>query len=296
MTAPMRVEGLDDVAARLARRPRLPFTPSFEPIEPVAAPPCAAVDGSHAVLADTGSTWLVAVRAAGIGWPGAAPPPPMRVLAASADTAQADIDAAFHQRGLPSPPVRSAEGFAEAHRALSELDAATQAIHALPEGGLLLVDGALTQLPEPAQALADRILDRATASGIHVAGLSKRSGLAVRGVPLVPAIDAAGREGLPGASWWSPIPGNTAVVARLHGRGPHAFRVDAETAVLPWLADLSRDAVYLGYPYPLAKVHNLVAISHKEARRLRERVERGLGRDAQHLQDFHAILDRNAPR
>ena len=91
-------------------------------------------------------------------------------------------------------------------------------------------------------------------------------------------------------------------VAQLHPRAAHAFRVDVtEEAALADLLPLSRDAVYTGYPYPLALAHNAVAISQRQTRnllaRLGDEVRKQGGEGAwELLADFHAILDSNAPR
>ncbi len=281
----MRLHGLERVAGLV--RAAKPLQATYHAFEPSPPPPTLAVDGSHAVLVDNGAYWVVAVRAAH-----SDAIPETNLYANSAAEGETEVQRLYASRGLGAPSVRSAEAYAEAHRALAELDAAIVAIRELPEGGLLLIDGALAQLPEHAQGMADRILDRATASGVHLAGISKRSGLDHDGAPLLPALGAEG----PATCWWTPLPAHTAVAARLHPAAHHVFRIDAETAVLPWLAHWSRDAVYRGYPYPLAKAHNQVAITKAEARRLTEHVRSHLGAGAAILDDFHAVLDRNAPR
>ncbi len=285
----MRVEGIEQ-ALHAMRGIDRPLDVEWVAIEPREPPPTAAVDGSHAVLVDTGAVWIVATRAA-VATDGRSDPP-MQIHGCLAGDAQDLVDQRYVQRGLTSPPVRSAEAFATALRSLDELDAAFQAIRDLPEGGLLLVDGATTGLPPGPQEIADRILDRATASGVHLAGVSKRSGLADADGPLLPRLRRAAG------------PVETPVVTRLagcfgavlHPQSPHAFRIDCEEQVLAWLVAMSNDAVYVGYPYPLAKAHNTAAITHAEARRVRERVLREAGPHAWALDDFHAVLDRNVAR
>ncbi len=281
----VRLEGLDRITELVQVQAKLDAT--YHAFTPTPPPPTLAVDGSHAVLVDNGAYWVVAVRAAHHD-----ALPETTLHAARASDAEAEVQAVYTKRGLGAPTVRSADAYAEAYRALTEMDAAMAAIHALPEGGLLLIDGALAQLPDTAQAIADRILDRATASGVHLAGVSKRSGLSHDGIALLPALAEQG----PPTCWWSSLPAHTAVAARLHPASRHVFRIDAETEVLPWLAHWSRDAVYRGYPYPLAKAHNNVAITRAESRRLTEFVRNHLGAAAGALDDFHAVLDRNAPR
>lgn len=285
----VRVEGLDS-ALQVMQRIDRPIDAEWCTIEPRDPPPCAAVDGSHAVVIDTGAVWVVATRAA-IATEQRADPP-LRIHATLAIDAQDDIDRRFAERGLTPPPVRGADAYATALRSLEELDAATQAVRDLPEGGLLLIDGAITGLPAAAQEIADRILDRATARGIHLVGVSKRSGLADEDGPLLPRLRrSAGPVDRPVSTR---LPGCFGAI--LHPGATHAFRIDGEQSCLPWLAAMSRDAVYIGYPYPLAKAHNAATITHAECRRIRERLVRDAGPHAWALDDFHAVLDRNVAR
>jgi hypothetical protein len=93
-------------------------------------------------------------------------------------------------------------------------------------------------------------------------------------------------------------------VARLARRGAYAFRVDAvrghrsPTALFAVLAGLSDDPAFLGYPYPLARVHQAVSLpGHLLAdlrRDLREAFLReGLSEDDVDLvmRDFHLTLN-----
>ncbi len=294
-----------EAAARLLEersQAELSFTPHWMDLHPTPERPAvAAVDGSHAVLADTGSVWIVATRAAAVQWP--SPPQPETPITISATTpgdAQPMVDEAFGAHGLEPPKVRGAEAFAEAIRSLQEMEAALEALAALPDDGLLLLDGALERLPKLAQSVVEKIL-----AGRHhtpVVGVAKRSRLEIDGAPLVATLYRLGRRQRPDTAWAVPVPEYaSAYVAHLHPAAKHAFRVDTTDAeALHDLLPLCRDAVYTGYPYPLAVAHNTVAISQAQARSLRSRLGdavRHQGAEAWHLlQDFHDILDHNAPR
>jgi hypothetical protein len=93
-------------------------------------------------------------------------------------------------------------------------------------------------------------------------------------------------------------------VARLACRGAYAFRVDAVRGqrscdeLFALLAGLSDDPAFLGYPYPLARVHQVVSLpGHLLAdlrRDLREAFAReGLPEDDVDLvmRDFHLTLN-----
>lgn len=255
-----------------------------------------AVDGSHAVLADTGSAWVVATRCAAVRWPGPVLEPEPVFHATHAHEAQAHADAAHARHGLEAPRAATATAWAEGLRALREHEAALEAIASAPAGSLALVDGALAGLPPLAQQMADRLDEAARRHGVRLVGVAKRSGLERGGVALVPHLHATGPLGT-----WSVEVGPGIHVAKLHPQAPHAFRVDAQEAA--WLADLPplcRDAAYVGYPYPLAVAHNRVALTAGAVAELKARLalaarREGGERAARLFADFHDTLDRNVP-
>jgi hypothetical protein len=298
-----RMQGLQAAADLLAQRAARPSHPvEFRPLAPApraALPACAAVDGSSAVLVDNGSAWVVAYRAASVPWPGERPVEPApEVAAALPAEAQALADDAYARAGLASPAIRTADAFADALRSLAEHQAATAAVARLPAGGLLLLDGALHGLPAEADAAMARLAEACRVRGVRLAGVAKRSGIEGSGVPLVPALLAeAASRGMAGP--WAVEAGPGVHVAKLHAAARHAFRVDGDPGLLPLLAALSDDAVYAGYPYPLAKAHNLVALTGAHVRDLQARLDLELlrrGRAAAGLaRDFHDVLDANVP-
>ncbi|MGB1585674.1 MAG: DNA double-strand break repair nuclease NurA [Thermoplasmatota archaeon] len=302
-----RPEGLADAArivqARSARS--LSWKPTWLPLHMPndERPEVAAVDGSHAVLVDNGAMWVVAVRATAVHWPGQPQDVSVEVTAVGPEDADAWLDGQYSRHGLEAPKVRGAEGFAEAVRRLREFEATLQGLEPMPAGALMLIDGALERLPRHATDLMDRILEAAQRRGIRVAAVAKKSRLDADGVPLVMSLKALAKQECNHPTWAVPVPGhNMAHIAMLHGQANHAFRVDVtDPDILHDLLPLCRDAVYTGYPYPLALAHNAVAISHAQARNLLDRLGdevRAQGGEAAWslLGDFHDILDRNAPR
>lgn len=277
-----------------------PLPPATLPLPAKSHPPTSrgatvAVDGSHAVLVDNGALWVVAIRVAAVTWPGPASlEPEATVVTTTPGEAQARIEAHYVAWGLEAPRVRNAEGFAEALRSLEEAKAAVQAVSNLPPGSLLLTDGALQGLPPGPQALANRIRDAAQRAGVVAVGVAKRSSLAHDGLPLATALQ---RTGPPGT--WAVEVEEGIFVARLHPRARHAFRIDAPSlADVARLLPLCRDAVYTGYPYPLALAHNAVALTNAHARELSRRLwvevrRAGGAQAAALLADFHEVLDLN---
>lgn len=297
-------EGPFDEAARLLAqrsRRRLSFAPDFHALAPTEPRgDVIAVDGSHAVLVDNGSVWVVAVRAAAVPWgrPSWIAPPP-QVHAATPATADDVLAERYAALGIAPPPARTALGFAEALREAAEIEQTLGAIAAARRDDIVLIDGALEALPPGPQAAAGVMLAAAQRDDAPaLVAVAKRSGIEAAGVFVVPALHAAGPEG----AWSTQLPGYSMVhVARLHAASRFAFRVDTTTpGRLPELAWLARDAVYLGYPYPLARAHNAVVITAGHARSLRthlvDAVRLAGGAEAYRLlEDFHATLDVNTP-
>lgn len=282
------------IARHGATPPRRDWT--FAPLK--GAPnglPTVAVDGSHAVLADNGAVWAVAIRAAAVTWPGPRPATPIRIHAGTPGEAHAMLEAAYAASGLEAPRVASAEAWVEALRSLAETEVSLAAIAARPNGQIL-VDGAIHGLPRHAQALADLILASAGRHGVEILAVAKRSALEGDGTPLVTMLQRTG----PAGCWAVDLGGGT-FVARLHARADHAFRVDAPgLESVGRLLPMCRDAAYVGYPYALAVAHNQVAITATETADLRARLQGAVraagGRAVAAMSDFHEVLDRNVPR
>lgn len=299
------VQGLSDAARLLAQRVGSPRQPvEFRPVAVAPEPPrCVAVDGSSAVLVDNGTAWVVAFRAAPVAWPGDLQPEPQpNVVACNPSEAQALVDARFARVGLPEPAVRSADALADALRSLAELEEALAAVAQMPPRSLLLVDGALVGLPPTPAAIAARLAEACRQRGVRLAGVAKRSGIERGDLPLIPALIAqATARGVAGP--WSVEAEPGVHIAKLHAAAQHAFRIDDGGAgsdaadLLPLLAALARDAVYTGYPYPLAVAHNRVALTGPHVRELKAGLDLELRKRgaASAGADFHAVLDANVP-
>jgi hypothetical protein len=143
-------------------------------------------------------------------------------------------------------------------------------------GGVVLVDGDLQ--PDwriPSSWLAS-LLARAASRGVTLVGVTKHSSLSWGRAPLLGQLERRAEDALgPRARWWAPVartrpdvtPGIQVVVARLDPDARFSFRVDLPgdvvdpAQVLGWLCDLSNDAAFPGYPYPLSVVDRLAACS-----------------------------------
>jgi len=290
--------------------------------DPAPGVTAAAVDGGSACLLNGRSFWLVAYRA-GTVWHRdretfAADVDPLLLRALTQTDAKAAYTEALALAGVRRErELADLGGVVDVLRELAEWRRATEAVAAARPGDLVLVDGSLhpgaflpASLVGPVHQLA---LDR----GVDLVGVTKASKLRWgRYAPLVLRVRRrAERELGPDARWYLRVTPDQAgegdgawrsevYVARLARRGAYAFRVDAVRGrrepeeLFAALAGLSDDPAFLGYPYPLARVHQAVSLpGHLLAdlrRDLREAFLReGLSEDDVDLvmRDFHLTLN-----
>ncbi|HZA85122.1 MAG TPA: DNA double-strand break repair nuclease NurA [Actinomycetes bacterium] len=285
--------------------------------DPATGVTAAAVDGGSACLLNGRSFWLVAYRAG-------------TVWHRDRETFAVDVDALV-LRALTQSDARSAyaEALAAAgvrrERELSDLGGVVDVLRELAEwrraGDLVLVDGSLHPGAFLPKGLVEPVHELALDRGVDLVGVTKASKLRWgRYAPLVLRVRRrAERELGPDARWYLRVTApvgdeegddgeglwrSEVYVARLARSGAYAFRVDAvrghrsPQALFAVLAGLSDDPAFLGYPYPLARVHQEVSLpGHLLAdlrREIREAFLReGLSEDDVDLvmRDFHLTLN-----
>lgn len=310
---------LDAIAARLAAHGSV--APGAEFAELAPGPPpvlIAAVDGSSRTLLDGGAFVVVALRAGRVVVRDAEEvlerEAPLEVRLLEADTFADEWSERYREATgrLPAEQPPDLQAALEWLRELAETEAALAALEVLaiagaPESGapgsLLLLDGALTSPHAPARDALRLVLDRADAAGVTVAAVAKRSSLARDGAPVLPAL----MRDSPDGCWRAPLDcdslGKSGAV-RLNPASEWAFRLDVAGgdygAVAASLVALARDAVYPGYPWPLAQAHNLVIIDGDLTDALRQALqgaalEQGLAPGAWDVlfSDYHEVLDRS---
>jgi len=201
-------------------------------------------------------------------------------------------------------------------RTFEEWSVAARLVDQLGRGDFILVDGSLKASINKQDILFQRIMSQALEKGIHFVGISKRSTLRFHHAPLIQYIKQKG-EGLFGKAqpWFCEIPdemghnqlfGNR-YVAKFHPMTPFVFRTDINryddvepSEVFGKIAQYCSDATYLGYPYPLAYIHNKVVINRALIDDIAYRLEAiALEHDISGynwellFQNFHDILDKN---
>ncbi len=254
----------------------------FIEIQPTDGRVCA-VDGGSAVLFDGGSFTIAAARAGSVLYDGPA----------SVDEEVSRISI----RLFGSNEIDSDGGFMEpisSWRAGLEEAASIEAIGDLETGDVLAIDGAL--VGAGAGSRTERILSAAADRGVRVVGVSKKTRLVHVGRPAVMNAMLSAEAGGVGRPWYVPLMdrgGVTTSIAMLHSISTFAFRIDhTDPSALDVLAAASGDPVYPGYPYPLARAHNAVAIHKPTSRGLRSLLAE-MCRELDGLEDFHDVLDRN---
>jgi len=231
---------------------------------------------------------------------------------ADKDSVYAEI---FHKALGKEPPdtPSTLESLVGRARNIAELLEAEKVLATMPKGSILMIDGSLWAGTPGLAPLIERVAKAAEARGVCLTGVSKRSMLYSGHRPLVPYLARLGRKTMGDSCWAYPVNLEEYVgklfgvtyVARLHPKADFAFRIDilpvkeiTSGDALSILASLSDDPGYLGYPYPLARVHNEVAIGEETRGELEVELMRaisGHGGDVrlieEFVQDFHDVLD-----
>jgi hypothetical protein len=281
----------------------------------------AAIDGGSACLVNGRSFWVVAYRAGTVWHRDRATVREERDQLVLRTIDQTDARAEYAHALAAAGVVREREladlgGVVDVLRELAEWARARQAIAEARPGDLVLVDGSLHPGAFLPASLVGPIHELALAREVDLVGVTKASKLRWgRYAPLVLRVRRrAEAEVGPDARWLLRVTDDAETarsgwrsevyVARLARRGAYAFRVDAVRGrrsaeeLFAVLAGLSDDPAFLGYPYPLARAHQVVSLpGHLLAdlrRDLREALLReGLAEDDVDLvlRDFHLTLN-----
>jgi hypothetical protein len=279
-----------------------------------------AVDGGSATILDAGSFIIAGIRVGRAFYRNrnylTPAEPEMHLLHLSAS----DLDNAYSiifNKTVGGDPPDIPRGLDEAVgriRALLEWKQVESILEGeISPGTVLAFDGALWAGIKGVDLMLDRIVKKASEKEIILCGISKKSMLTQNGRPLIPAVQMAGDAVFPNKLWHYPVQVSgyseklfgDIHVARLHPQSGYVFRIDlslpkgttAEEA-FAMLAYHANDPTYVGYPYPLARVHNDVAFSRSEVEDLRnmlrsEALRKGMDPKEWHLtfQNFHDVLD-----
>jgi hypothetical protein len=202
-------------------------------------------------------------------------------------------------------------------RLFSEWKLAQRLLDELQRGDMLLVDGSLKASIAPPYNFMQGFTRKAKDKGIHLIGVTKTSTLYWGDKsPLIPAVMKIGERFCPGSKWFCQLSDEKMhttsssyfgkiYVVKLKASSDFAFRIDVNridpvdvNMVFSYLSHLSGDPAFLGYPYPLAAVHNISRITSSEIEDIRYKLqskafEIGVSTSDWDLlfTDFHQVLN-----
>ena len=279
-----------------------------------------AVDGGSATILNAGSFVIAGVRVGHVSFHGkeftGASEPEFHLLHLASGHLEKYYEI-FFEKIVGGEPPDYPKGLEEAVgriRALMEWSQVEKILDQdIPQGAVLAFDGAMWAGIKGVGQLLERIVEKAKQKNVILCGISKKSMLTHGSRPLIPAVQILGDKALPEQTWHYPLDTvnyseklfGKIYLAKLHSRSQYVFRVDlslpdgvkAEQAFgkLAYYAD---DPTYVGYPYPLARVHNDIAFSRTEVTDLKNMLRSGAlqnGMDPKEwqltFQDFHEVLD-----
>jgi len=192
----------------------------------------------------------------------------------------------------------------------------------LESGDMILVDGSLRASIVPPYELLLEVTGKAKQKNIHLLGVTKTSTLYWgKKSPLIPMVVKTSEKFSPQSKWFcrlseldlalkNPNWFGTIYVSKLKASSDYAFRVDINRLdqtepekIFSWLSYLSSDPSFLGYPYPLAAVHNQARILGREVEDIKYRLqskalEKGVSSADWDLlfRDFHEVLNADLNR
>jgi hypothetical protein len=250
-----------------------------------------AVDGSNTMIIDGGSVAVAAIRAVQTTFAAhersSRSLTPLMLVMIGPGHRNHDFDE-LYEDCFGIPPRKGLDN-ADPGRASAilrdtlEYWVALQMVRVLPEGALLLLDGALRVSSQNHEPVLNEIIRIAQERGILLAAVAKRTSATWGGgYPLLPAVGGFAEQlGISG-SWWTKIdahipdhagysPGRHGelYIASLHQKVyrllkmelPKGISEPAAAATMQALAACAGDGRIPGYPYPLLDAHRTVAIT-----------------------------------
>ncbi len=297
---------------------------SFQKFEPAGDTfKLAAVDGGSQRVMNGGSFIVGAYRAGSLIFHGNdlltnGPQPTLKVRSISFGNRK-EIYSEIFESLIGEPPKQFPRELAlvlQRLRTFEEWSVTQDLFDNLDPGDIILMDGSLKASIHKLDILFQRIMNRALEKGIHFVGISKRCTLRFKHAPLLHFVKKKGDE-LFGTdqTWFCEIPdegGHSQLfgkryIVKYHPKSVFVFRTDINRLddvspgeVFGKIAQYCSDATYLGYPYPLAHIHNQVVVNRALIDDVSYRLEAlALEHGVPHnswdglFLNFHDILDKN---
>jgi hypothetical protein len=264
-----------------------------------------AIDGSNAIIAESGSFALAAIRAAHTtftrGERHSRAITPLSVISVGPEDESEDFKVLMNDcfgiflgTGLKN---NDAERVSAILRDTLEYWIAGQQAKVLPAGSLLLIDGALRVTDQNHDPILLEIIRTAQNRGVFLAAVTKRTRATWGGGhPLLPAVGGLVRESGIKSPWWLRIDEHLLdsaeykrgrqgdlYVASIHPTKNFPLKLelpkgtDEQTVemILSSIAACSDDGRIPGYPYPLLDAHRTVVIDQTLSEQIRQDLMKG---------------------
>jgi len=279
-----------------------------------------AIDGSNTMVLEGGSVAIAAIRAVQTTFVNGKRHnrsiTPLTLVTIGPGHRNRDFDELYHDC-FGIPPHKGLDN-ADPERASAilrdtlEYWVALQTARTLPEGALLLLDGALRVSSQNHEPVLTDIIATAQQRGILLAAVAKRTRVTWGGGhPLLPAIGGlAAQLGISGP-WWVKVdehlPDHTEYrqgrqgelyVASLHPRLARPMKIDlpkgtgeeaAATSML-MLSACADDGRIPGYPYPLLDAHRTVVIDEPLVTQIQQDIKAGLTKQGMQNKAFEDLF------
>lgn len=279
-----------------------------------------AIDGSNAIIAESGSFALAAIRAAHTDFSGgerhARAITPLTVVSVGPEEESEDFKVlmndcfgTFPEKGLAN---NDAERVSAILRDTLEYWIALHQAKTLPEGSLLLLDGALRVTDQNHDPVLQEIIRTAQNRGVLIAAVTKRTRATWGGGhPLLPAVGGLVRGSGVTGPWWARIDEHlldSAVykrgrqgdlyVASIHPSKNFPLKLelpkgtDEQTVemIMSSVAACSDDGRIPGYPYPLLDAHRTVVIDQATTEQVRQDMMRGFASQGMNKEIFDLLF------
>jgi hypothetical protein len=279
-----------------------------------------AIDGSNTMIAEGGSVALAAVRAVRTTFSGGErynrSITPITLVTIGPGHRNLDFDDLYREcygvpphKGLDNSDPERASAIL---RDTLEYWVALQTAKTLPEGALLLIDGALRVSSQNHEPVLHDIVSIARERNILLAAVAKRTRATWGGGhPLLPAIGGlAAHLGITGP-WWTKIDEHLLdhteyhqgrhgeiYVASLHAHFSRPMKMElpkgtgeqAAAATMQALAACADDGRVPGYPYPLLDAHRSVVIDEPLVMQIQQDIKAGLSKQGIRNRTFEDLF------
>jgi hypothetical protein len=279
-----------------------------------------AIDGSNAMIVEGGSVSLAAIRAVRTTFSDGErynrSITPITLVTIGPGHRNRDFDEIYldcfgappHKELDNSDPERASDIL----RDTLEYWVALQTANILPEGALLLIDGALRVSSQNHEPVLGEIIRIAQERGILLAAVAKRTRATWGGGhPLLPAIGGLAEQFGISGPWWTKIDHHLLdrteyrqgrhgeiYIASLHPRMSRPMKMElpkgtgeqAAAATMQALAACADDGRVPGYPYPLLDAHRTVEIDQPLVMQIQQDIKAGLSKQGIRNRTFEDLF------